>query len=184
MPRPFRFLVALALASACGGGASITDLPEKAAPVDPYATIFVENTMTAAAGKLATTYVLNIVLDTGDVRIANLSSVGPGEQKCTSLSGFTTQRRLAVVAIADTSGGAAHLPDEYTSAALGLTSWPGMVTRTTGVFDPLVSADSTRGHTPEHPVRWRWTLTDSGPTFREDSTTGCVHLLANPGESH
>lgn len=174
-------VLALTLASlvvACGGGGT-GPLPDGKKPlVDPFATIFVENLITPAVGARARTYDLYMSLADTSLggHLSTNGSAGPGEKACMSMSGFVGLRTLEVVALTDTLAELGLMPRATRdSAALNRTSWTGAYRMTTGVFDPLVSADTSRGHTPARPVKWRWTLTDAGNTLVEDSTTICVY---------
>lgn len=173
-------LMVFAVACGSGGGVDLTRPPidtTKTAPVDPYATIYTENLLTPAAGPRATTYELTILLDStfGAARVVPRGSAGPGEHSCAAVGGFVGMKLLQVVAVTDTLASVwLTAPATRVLAAEGLTTWPGMLRLSTGVFDPLVSADTSRGHTPQRPVMWRWTIAASGTTLREDSTTACT----------
>lgn len=168
----------LAALTACGGGGTDPITPSKV-KVDPYATIFVENITTAAAGARHTTYLLNIAFEPDPAfpsRLAAMSDVAPGEKGCTALAGYVGERLLQVVGVGDTLHSIWDTPPaRRDSAALGQATWTGAIRLTTGVFDPLVSRDTTRGHSSARPVKWRWTISDAGVTFVEDSTTVCTY---------
>lgn len=179
--RHLPLVLALATLAACGSGPThVVDTTggdtshTKPPAVDPYATFLIENTTTAAAGKLHTSYTLYLVFQPDTAfpsRTAYEGAVGPGERACTYLNGFTGDRLLAVVGVADTL--TTLSPDSLTLGALETSSWPGLVRRATAVFDPLVSVDTSRGHTRARPVKWRWTISDTGTALVEDSLTVC-----------
>lgn len=183
--RPMRRLLllgAIALAAgACGGaGGEIVDPPIDKPAVDPYATLLIENVTTAAAGAQHTNYEINLFFPSappGDTPLSLQGGAGPGEKMCTGLGGFVGLRTMQVVGIGDTLQLVGLTPQAVRdSAARGLVTWTGMVRLATPVFDPLVSlADTTRGHTPQRPVMWRWTINDVGTTLVEDSTTACTY---------
>jgi hypothetical protein len=175
------------LAAACSNPSGVgTGDPPALEKVDPYAVIYVENLTTPAAGKLHTRYVLTAVLQPGSgdyrttVETANQGAVAPGEAHCMSIFGYVASQQMAMVGVADTSADAATRPDTQLQAAAlpGAILWDGAVLATTGIFDPLVSVlDPSIGSTPQHPVKWRWTISDAGRTLREDATVPCKHTL-------
>lgn len=185
--RCVHLLVVLAALTACGrgGDATLTKPPVdtvKATPRDPYATFYIEHRFTGTAGKIATSYELFLVFDsTFTQRTAFEGAVGQtarfpeGETACVAgVAGLVGEKQLQIVGIGDTLQLVGLTPRAtIEAAAVGTTSWQGMVRLTTGIFDPLVSADTSRGHTKERPVKWRWTISDTGVVIREDSTTTC-----------
>lgn len=169
-------IILLAMATGCSSGGGINDITKPpvdttAKPkLDPYATFFIENITTPAARKLSTRYMLylDILPDT----LVNWGAVSPGEHGCTSMSGYVGVRTVQLLGVADTV--TALLDVDGPALALGTLVRPGAIIRRTVAFDPLVSADTSRGHTRQRPVMWRWTISDAGLSFREDSLSGCA----------
>lgn len=178
------FVSLLLAAVACGGGSAAGPDKPTPEPKDPYAVLYIENTMTPRPNFSFTHYSLEAVFEPNETRPTGsasfLGDVSPGETRCTSLAGYPVLQRMALVGVADTSGITPPRPDAELQAASepGAVLFVGAVLRTTGTFDPLVSlVDTTLGATPQRPVKWRWTITDSSAVLREDTTVPCKHLF-------
>lgn len=160
--------------AACGSSTEPTPLPH-----DPYATAWLENQTTPAGGARYRAYDFYWhFMNPGAVGgpVARQATLLPGDRICGSLAGYPDSLRAEFVVLTDTIG--AKLPEDQAirdSVATGDTTWTGVLRLASPVFDPLVSTtgDTTIGATQLRPVRWRITLTDTGLTVREDSTTGC-----------
>jgi len=111
---------------------------------------------------------------TGATRPGELGNCFSSEQKA-------GERDLELIAVADTSYGAAQLPDVTADSLLGNSNGreippvsppPTVQFIRTGRFDPTATGLS-RGDTRAHPIVWIWVWRNGGQEFREDSLSPC-----------
>ena len=189
-------VLVMMLAAACGDKSVNQPVPPPPPGVDPWVVGLLVDSLTPAAPLYKSPwwalYIVVVGSDAAHSGISNQGSVGRQEAgrlgRCLGSAGqLVGERQLAYVAIGDTlyssdsaaywaivnriAQGADSLRPLVDSAVSGTlrARIPGLVALSTGLFNPTTSIAG-RGATPETAILRRWTWTDGGNSFAEDTS--------------